>query len=296
MLFFSVQEGLEWEDIERGFSKYPFTKSILKTTMTDVGYVTFLYPNYEENRQTFQKSLKRVAKTVFDYSSFHYQEASGATANVDLFNNNHWSLPQNLEDMLKDDKNPETDTYPPILNCSGVKPELKLEDYIIASQLQLGVREAPSKISANLLVKGYDFDSKLISAVSRKLQNRNLLLPYLSFAMPGLTSNFCFEVVCNESVRARILEVIGKFPWTIYYLSSRGIIVWTMTPGDHQVEYYQLFRALEQKPGVQSVNPILTISMRGSRSMFDLTRNLPYQNGKWEINPEDIEIDQYMEF
>ena len=69
-----------------------------------------------------------------------------------------------------------------------------------------------------------------------------------------------------------------------------------MTTGEHQVDYYQLFRALEQKPGVQSVNPIMTISYRGSQSMFDLTRNLTYDNGKWSVKPEDVEIEQYMEF
>ena len=82
----------------------------------------------------------------------------------------------------------------------------------------------------------------------------------------------------------------------MYYISSRGIIVWTMTPGEHQVEYYQLFRALEQKPGVDSVNPIMTISQRGSKSMLDLTRNMTYQNGRWSVDPEDIDISPYMDF
>ena len=166
----------------------------------------------------------------------------------------------------------------------------------MASQIQLGFRETPSKISESLSAKGYAYDGKIVSTVSRKLQNRNLLLPYLVFAIPKLTSNFCFEIVCNEKVRSRILETIGRFPWTIYYLSARGIVVWTTTPGEHQVEYYQLFRALEQQPGVQSVNPIMTISYRGSQSMFDLTRNLTYQNGKWSVNSEDIEMDSYFEF
>ncbi len=296
MLFFTVQEGLDWEHIERGFSKYPFTKSILKTSMTDVGYVTFLIPNFEENIQSFHKSIKRVSKAIFDYNSLHYQVGSGATSNVDLFNNDKWQLPLHLEGMIDKDKEPDSNNFPPILHCSGVKPELKIDDYIITSQIQSDVRAAPRKISENLSRKGYDYDAKIVSTVSRKLQNRNLLLPYLVYAIPGLTSNFCFEVACNEDVRSRILETIGRFPWTIYYLSSRGIVVWIMTPGDHQVEYYQLFRALEQKPGVQSVNPIMTIFYRGSKSMLDLTRNLTYQNGKWSVNPEDIEIDPYMDF
>lgn len=296
MLFFTVQEGLDWETIERGFTNYPFTKSILKTTMTDVGYVTFLFPNYDETRQIFHRSLTKLAKTVFDYSSIHYQEGSGAISNVKLYDEKNWTLPLHLEDMLDDSRVPEPENYPPILSCSGVKPELKYDDYIIISHMQTRMRESPSKTSEGLQLLGYDYDPKIVSLASRKLQKRGIILPYLVFALPGLTSNFCFEIVCNESVRSRIIEVIGRFPWTIYYLSSRGIVVWTMTPGDHQVEYYQLFRALEQKPGVQSVNPIMTISYRGSQSMFDLTRNLTYENAKWSIEPEDVETDSYMEF
>jgi len=296
MLFFTVQDGLDWETIERGFTNYPFTKSILKTTMTDVGYVTFLFPNYEEAKQTFHRSLTKLTKTIFEYSSIHYQEGSGAISNVNLYDEKKWALPLHLEDMLDDKREADRDNYPPILYCSDIKPELKYDDYIIASQMQTRIRDTPSKISEGLRLHGFDYDSKIISMVSRKLQKRNIILPYLVFAMPGLTSNFCFEIVCNETVRSKIIEVIGRFPWTIYYLSTRGIVVWTMTPGDHQVEYYQLFRALEQKQGVQSVNPIMTISYRGSRSMFDLTRNLTYENTKWSIEPEEVEIDSYMEF
>ncbi len=296
MLFFTVQDGLDWDLIERGFTNFPFTKSILKTTMTDVGYVTFLYPNYEETKKTFHRSLKRVAKTLFEYSSIHYQEGSGAISNVELYNNNKWELPLHLEDMLDDDREPDVENYPPLLYCSGVRPELKYDDYIIVSQMQTRIREPPSKISEGLRLQGYDYDSKLVSLVSRKVQKRNIILPYLVFAFPGISSNFCFEVVCNKEVRSRIIEVIGRFPWTIYYLSTRGIIVWTMTPGEHQVEYYQLFRALEKKPGVQSVNPIMTISYRGSKSMFDLTRNLTYDDGRWSVTNEDVELDSYFEF
>lgn len=296
MMFFTVQEGLEWEQIERGFSLYPFTKSILKTTMTDVGYVTFLIPNYENNKRIFNSSVKRITKTLFDYTSLHYQTHSGAVSNVDLFNNDNWNLPQHLEDMLKENIELDPNNAPPILDCSGVKPELKIDDYTIASQIQMDARAAPSKISENLSIKGIDFDSKTISTITRKLQNRNLLLPYLTFSIPKLSSNFCFEVTCTDTIKPQILETIGRFPWTMYYVSSRGIIVWTMTPGEHQVEYYQLFRSLEQKPGVHSVNPIMTISQRGSKSMLDLTRNIDYQNGSWSVDSEDIDISPYMEF
>jgi len=295
MMFFTVQEGLDWVEIERGFTRYPYTKSILKTTMTDVGYVTFLIPNIDTNIQDFNKSLTRVGSTIFDYTSLHYQTGSGATSNVDLFINNNWELPDHLEDMLKEDNEFDPEKAPPILNCAGVKPELKIDDYIIASQIQLDVRDTPGRISERLAIKDYDYDAKVVSNSVRRLQNREIILPYLAFAMPKLSSNFCFEITCNSTAKPRILETINKFPWVMFYLSSRGIIVWTMCPGTHQVEYYQLFRALEKKSGIHSVNPIMTISHRGSKSMFDLTRDLKYEKGRWSVPPEDVDITPYIE-
>ena len=295
IMFFSVREGIDWQEIERGFSHYPFTKSILKTTMTDVGYVTFLIPNYDENIKFFDKSLERVGSTFFDYLSIHHQTSSGAISNVDLYHSNTWDLPDHLEDILEEDIEFDPETAPPLLFCSGVRPELKIEDYITASQIQLNARDPPSKISERLGMQGFDYDAKTVSSILRKLQTRNILLPYIVFALPKLSSNFIFEIVCNSEVKARILETIGRFPWVMYYLSSRGMLVSTMCSGDHQVDYYQLFRALEKKPGVHSVNPIMTISQIGSKSMFDLTRNLTYKNGQWSANPEDIDISRYME-
>ena len=212
-----------------------------------------------------------------------------------MFHNEKWELPTQLEDILKEDKDLDPAKSPPLLRCSGVKPELRIDDYIVASQIQLDSRAPPSKISESLSIKGFDYDAKTVSSILRKLQNRNLLLPYIVYMITGLSSNFCFEIVCNSESKPRILETIRTFPWTMYYLSSRGIVVWTLCPGEHQVEYYQLFRALEKKPGVHSVNPIMTISQRGSKSMFDLTRNMAYQNGRWSVDPEDIDISSYME-
>ena len=295
IMFFTLRDGFDWQEIEQSFSHYPFTKSILKTTMTDVGYVTFLIPNYDANIKSFDKSLTRVGSALFDYLSIHHQTSTGTTCNVDLYHSNAWHLPDHMENILEEDIEFDPDTAPPLMFCSGVRPELKIEDYIVASQAQMNARDPPSKVSESLGMKGFDYDAKTVSSILRRLQTRSLLLPYVVFALPKLSSNFVFEIVCNSEVKPRILETIGRFPWVLYYLSSRGIVVWMMCSGDHQVEYYQLFRALEKKPGVHSVNPIMTISQRGSRSMFDLTRALTYQSGHWSANPEDIDISRYIE-
>lgn len=296
ILFFALREGIDWELVEQGLQQYPFTKSILKTTMTDIGYITFLIPNYSETESTFLKSIKDLSRATFDYSSFHRQVSIGSVSNVELLIEGKWQFPSNLECILKTDSEVNPDNLPPLLTCFGVKPEFNKEDYIITAQLQMDARAAPSKVSEHLIMKGWDIDPKKVSSVMRRLQSRNLMLPYIVFALPKLSSNFCFEITCSLNCKPPILEAIRKFPWAHYYISDRGIIVWTMTPGEHQVDYYQLFRALEQKPGVNIVQPIMTISQQGSRSMMDLTKNYTYENGFWSVSSEEIDISNYIEF
>ena len=61
------------------------------------------------------------------------------------------------------------------------------------------------------------------------------------------------------------------------------------------MEYYQLFRSLEQKPGVSSVQPIMTIAQQGSRSMLDLVKDISLDNGVWAVDVDDLDIRKYMD-
>ncbi len=293
MLFFTLQDNVDWTEVERGLSEYPFTKSLLKTTMTDLGYVTFMIPNHEKNLPAFHDSLRSVSRTYFDYASLHHQTGSGAKSNLALFKDGRWALARAVDSPFEDAKL-DVAGLPLLLLCKGVKNDFGQTDLAVGSQLQLDVRAPPSKISKSLATHGWEIDPRRISQVIQKLHSRALIHPYVTVQGLGLSSNFCFEIVCNESWRDRILSTIVTFPWTMYYLSARGIIVWTSVPAYHQVEYYQVFRALQQMSGVEIVQPIMTISQSGSRSTIDLTRNWEYENGVWSVTPEEVDLRQYL--
>ncbi|OLS24762.1 MAG: hypothetical protein ThorAB25_23010 [Candidatus Thorarchaeota archaeon AB_25] len=293
MLFFTLREDVNWAEVEQGLSEYKFTKSLLKTTMTDLGYASFMIPNRERNLPRFHESIRAISKTYFDYSSLHYQTGSGARSNLPLFQNGHWDLASAVESPFKEAEH-DIDKLPVLLMCKGVQPEFGEIELAVGNQLQINVRAQPSKISTNLATNGWDVDARRVSQVTHKLTNRSLILPYVAVSGLGLSSNFCFEIVCNDAWRDRILSTIVTFPWTMYYLSARGIIVWTSVPANQQVEYYQVFRALPQMSGVDSVQPIMTISLRGSRSTMDLTRNWEYEYGVWNVTPEEVDLRQYL--
>ncbi|MFX1263338.1 MAG: hypothetical protein ACFFAZ_14755, partial [Promethearchaeota archaeon] len=79
------------------------------------------------------------------------------------------------------------------------------------------------------------------------------------------------------------------------YVSPLGIIVWTQVPSEHQVEYYQLFRSLESQKGVKSVNPIMTIDLKGSRSELDLTKFWRFGSKGWTTDRENLSLSDYFD-
>ena len=289
MLFFTLREDVDWSEVEKGFSEYPFTKSLLKTSMTDLGYASFMIPNRERNLPSFHESVRAVSQTYFDYSSLHYQTGSGARSNLSLYDSGQWSLAKVVESPFEEVTH-EIDKLPVLMVCKGPEPEFGETELAVGSQLQLDVRSPPSKISKTLAIRGWEIDARKVSQVINKLNSRSLILPYVAVSGLGLSSNFCFEIVCNDAWRDRILSTIVTFPWTMYYLSARGIIVWTSVPASHQVEYYQVFRALQQMSGIEMVQPIMTTSLRGSRSIDDLVRNWEYEEGFWSVKPHEVDL------
>lgn len=289
MLFFTLNDKADWSDVEHCVTKYPFTKSVLKTTMTDLGYVTFLIPNIAETRNVFQQSVRDISQEFFDYASLHYQSEVGANTNLHLYNVDEWMLPSYLREDSTDFAASPYES-PPLIQCRGPKEEYTHYDLAIAAQIQSDSRAGPSKISDNLRIRGFDVETRRVAKLDKKLRDNNLLMSYVLFGGLGLSANFCFEIVCNDHWKQRILTLVAQFPWVMYYLSNRGIVVWTMTPGNHQVDYYQMFRTLEQNPGVEKVHPIMTIAQGGSKTVMDLTRGITLENGKWSINIDDVDL------
>ena len=101
MLFFTLRDDVEWTEVEQGLSEYGFMKSLLKTTMTDLGYVSFMIPNRERNLPMFHDSIRSVSKTYFDYSSLHYQTGSGAKSNLSLYDDGQWILARVVESPIE---------------------------------------------------------------------------------------------------------------------------------------------------------------------------------------------------
>jgi hypothetical protein len=289
MVFFIPGDDSEWELVEKALYSFPFTKTLLKTSMTDLGYISVVLPNSSECLRVFYESIKALSTTVFDYMSIHPQMGTGASSNISLYQGGKWSFPEEFASLIYEDgvKNPDGLH---ILWSTEYKPDLTKADFYIGAEMKLDVRASPSKISEGLRYRGIEVDSRKAAQSMKKLQNEDLLLPYVSFAGTGLSANFCFEIVCDDEWKTRLVAAIGKIPTSIYYLSSRGIILWIQVPSYHQVDYYKILRTLEEELGVKSVQPIMTIKQVGSRTVLDLVRNLTYGRRGWSGDPLEFDL------
>lgn len=294
ILFFKLAEGVEWDMVEDGFALYPFTKNILKTTMTDLGYISFLIPG-TENITPFVEHISDISAILFDYSNLHLQEASGSDTNIVLMKDNNWAFSENFKQIGRDDIPPREDKVVRVLKCQGWQGGLTADDFNVISFYRNALRDPPRVLVDGIRMQGMDYDSKQVAQSVRKSFDRNIIEPFTSFRGVGLTTNFCFEIICDRTWKDRIQKAIVHLPAVTYYVSPLGIIVWAQVPSEHQVEYYQLFRSLESHKGVTSVNPIMTIDLKGSRSELDLTKFWKFGPGGWTTERDRLNLSGYFD-
>jgi hypothetical protein len=220
--------------------------------------------------------------------------AIGNSMSFSLFNGKQWRISENIRDSLNIESLPEEGKDWRLLQCEGFRRGLLLDDYLVLIEHKMGARNPPRVLSSRLRARGWNLDAKDVTNSLRKLNARNLLLPFIAISFVGLSTNLCFEIVCDDDWSKRILASTKYIPSSYYYLSQRGIIVWAHVPSSHQVEYYQLFRSLEGEPGVRSVQPIMTLLPKGSRSELDLIQNWSYGNQGWQAESESLDLTNYL--
>ncbi|NHJ14105.1 MAG: hypothetical protein EAX95_10545 [Candidatus Thorarchaeota archaeon] len=294
ILFFSLAEGIEWDDVEDGISIYPFTKNILKTSMTDLGYISFMVPGPPSNYNAFRKHIEDISSVLFEYSNLHRQVAVGNNMAFSLFDGRQWEYPEGIGSVLDADTELDDGNNHRLLPCEGPRRGLVMEDFLVLIEHRVGARQPPRVLSSRLRARGWDLEAKEIANSLRKLNARNMLLPFIALSFIGLSTNLCFEIVCDDDWRQRILASTKYLPSSYYYLSQKGIIVWAHVPSNHQVEYYQLYRSLVGKPGVKSVQPIMTLLPKGSRTEFELIRNWKFAKHGWTVDSTSLDLTSYL--
>lgn len=294
ILFFSLAEGVNWDEFEEGISIYPFTKNILKTSMTDLGYISFMIPGPPSNYNAFRKHISDISSILFEYSSLHHQVAIGNSLSFSHFDGSQWRYPDEIAAALDTEREICHGDNPRLLFCQGHRRGLSLEDYLVLIEHRIGARQPPRVLSSRLRAHGWDLGAKEVTNSLRKLNTRNMLLPFIAVSFIGLSTNLCFEIICNDEWRERILSSAKYIPSCYYYLSQKGIILWAHVPSNHQVDYYQLFRSLAENPGVESVQPIMTLLPKGSQSELELIKNWKYRKHGWTADPMSLDLTNYL--
>jgi len=295
LVFFSPRSDIEWSDVENEIIHFPFIKTMLKTSMSGTGYISFAIPGKKANVLSFLDGIDALSKEFFEYSSVHQELRVGAAANLSLYNDGKWIFPDEIREKIFASDVVSIPPHVKMLPAGGVQTDFNHTEFEIASIAKLASRSSPGELLVWAKRRNLDVNSKKIAAIIRKLYKRRILQAYTDFSV-GLSSNFCFEVVCNAQWKVKILSILEKLPYAIFLESPRGIIVWVTAPSYHQVEYYQLFRSLEQEDGVKSVQSIMTIRGIGSRSILDLIKDWTFTNGHFSVPNSRLDITKYVSF
>ncbi|MHA2423229.1 MAG: Lrp/AsnC family transcriptional regulator [Candidatus Thorarchaeota archaeon] len=293
IVFFTPHENINWQTLEDDLSTFPFLKTMLKTSMTELGYISVNLPGDNENIRTFLDSIKALSRSTFNYVSVHRQLASSVERNISLYKDGNWMFPEEVKLLLENPELPVPDIPKNTVYWQGSQKGLTEEDFVVGSIAKLMIRATPSTIAEELVRRDLEIESKRVAASVRKLINRQIMMPFVTFSL-GLTSDFCFEIICDSKWTERIQTILPIFPYITSFVSSRGIILWPSVPGYHQVEYYQMLRALEEQSGVSSVQSIMTITQKGSRSILDLANSWKFTKGGYTVPSEMLDLTNYI--
>jgi hypothetical protein len=231
---------------------------------------------------------------MFDHMQLHVQEGMGSYFNLSLYEKGEWAFPSNLK-MAFEEKHFPQDVGPTRhLECSGLRPGFTPKDFIVASEYTTNTRALPSSISQGLRIRGWDIDTRRVSQSIQKLHAKHVALPFIAYDGLGLSANFCFEILCNDEWKTRILSALPALANVMYYSSNKGILLWIQVPSQQQVDYYQMFRSLEKKKGVKSVQSIMTIVQKGTRTMHELVSYWDHRRNQWSVPPRELDLGAYL--
>jgi DNA-binding Lrp family transcriptional regulator len=294
LLFFIPTNDESWLNLEEGIKHYPFTKTVLKPATSEIGYIAFLIPGDHNHQKQFKNSIKRVASDYLTYSCLHTQVRTGASSKLSLYNGKAWEYPTEIGTLIESDEIlvEEPASY---LECKGWLDGLTEEDFTICDILKRNVRFSPSQVSQQLRIQGYEIGARKVANTIKRIQRKEILLPFISYGGLGLTSNFCVEVICNKAWRSKLFTMTPLFPFSMHYESTEGVVLWEQVPSSQQVDYYQFFRSIEQMKGVEEVHPIITVAQKGSRAMGDLAVNMRFGSRGWSVDPELLDLYTYID-
>lgn len=296
ILFFKLQQGVSWDEVEYGLGEFPFTKGLLKTTMANSGYATFLFPGGQNRIHTFRKSIGHLKGHIFSTVQLHSQIGMARDTNLPLYKDGSWRFPLELRSIAEHDASELGIAAPHVLWCNGPGSRLTPLDYIVASQLRVNLRMTKKYLIEHLHRMGFQMDDAVVSSALARVRKAGVILPTIVFSGIGLSTNFCFEIVCNEYWRDRILSYTPLLPASITYLSDKGIVLWLSVPAEHHVEYYQIFQSLAAQEGVTSVTPLMAVGPSGSRSMDNIGQFISSSNDSWAVEPHSLDLSRYIPF
>ena len=294
LLFFTLMPYVDWPQVESALASFQFTNGIMKTTMTDLGYATFLIPGGNRSMAAFRASVAPLKGVMFDYLQLHVQEGMGSYFNLDLYEKGEWAFPSDLKSAFEEDHFPKDVGSTRHLECSGLSKDFTPKDFIVASEYKKDARAPPSSISQGLRIRGWDIDTRHVSQSIQKLHTKRVALPFIVYGGLGLSANFCFEILCNDEWKKHILSVLPSLANVMYYSSNKGILLWIQVPSQQQVDYYRLFRSLEQRNGVKSVQSIMTIVQKGTKTMHELVHYWDPKRNQWFVPPVELDLGAYL--
>ena len=292
-LFFEPNVGESWDDIQERLISFPFTKTLNKAALGNLGYVSFTIPNSRQNNILFRASVKKVSERFFDYASLHTQSAMFKYAVPSMLINGRWTMPE----VFETSKLEEPTKHIPVItapkpNNWGVK--FTTDDFIIAELFSTNMRQSAAELQTALKGHGYEFTKKQIAYRISKVLDSGVLDAWTFYARVGFQHHMFVEIVCNESWQEKLLKILKGFPDVFILHTDRGLILWLESTMEYLVQYSKFLCGLSAVNGIESVKPILESGRAGGKMFINMYEELEFGKHGFSESSDDVDLAAYV--
>jgi hypothetical protein len=292
-LFFEMNDQKEWETIREPLLSFPFTKTLHRGVTSPFGFVSFAIPGSDRNQAELRRSLEKITRRYFDYSSLHLSQGLDRIVNPGLLNDGNWELPECL--ISGEIRGPvKHKSAISSIGCPSYLSELTKDDFITSEIVSYHLRKPNSELAEIMTSRGYEVKANQIAYRIRKMMQLGVMSPWLWFSGAGLHYSFTIELVSNKEARQKIFEAVSGFPEVFTTPTDRGAIIWLEIPKFHLKNYYDYLSLLSKLPGVERIRPILATERSAGKNYIDIYENLEFGDDGFCNASNDMDINSYI--
>jgi len=275
-------------------SSLPFLKTLVFDANHREGHMAFTIPSQQRALQAFQRRADWISRTFMEQVHLHHCLGILCNARFDDYDAQlgRWRIP---EELLQPELNEYLTSHLEDPRYTRFQVEVTFGRPIPFTQVDFIIAHAQLKGAWSLAEKhtllkdlGFNLSPKTVWSRLQRLHRTGVITPYAYFSGALFQEFVCLSFLCEEEARKVLRVLASRLPFTITYITDRGIVIFLKSPQGWGDFLTRLTREAGQLPGVSDLMVIRQDRNVGSSLGMDLFERWNEKRQFWEFKDHEI--------